>query len=144
MLTVAALDKKFTGKVKTIVPKVDLKSKTFDIKISINYQLGLLQNMSATVNVPTGAEKQLKMVKRDALVRFKGKEFVYTVKDGQAKILPIEVAAVDGEYLGVEVPHIVAGMPIVIDGNERLRPDQKVQVIKESKGQDTKTQQKKQ
>ena len=144
MLTVTALNKTFTGKVKTIVPKVDVKSKTFDIKISINYQPGLLQNMSVTVNVPTGSEKQLKMVKRDALVRFKGKEFVYTVKDGQAKILPIEVAAVDGEYLGVEVPHIVAGMPIVIDGNERLRPDQKVQVVNESEGKGAKTQQKKQ
>jgi RND family efflux transporter MFP subunit len=144
MLTVTALGKSFTGKLKTIVPKVDVKSKTFDIKISIDYQPGLLQNMSAMVNVPTGSVKQLKMIKRDALVRFKGKDFVYTVKDGQAKILPIEVAAVDGEYLGVEVPHIVAGMPIVIDGNERLRPDQKVQVVNKSKDNEVKTQQKKQ
>ncbi len=143
-LTVSAIGKTFSGKLKTIVPKVDVKSKTFDIKIGIAYQPGLLQNMSAMVNVPTGSVKQLKMIKRDALVRFKGKEFVYTVKEGQAKILPIAVTAVDGEYLGVEVPHIVAGMPIVIDGNERLRPDQKVQIVDKPAGKAEKTKQKKQ
>jgi membrane fusion protein (multidrug efflux system) len=34
-----------------------------------------------------------------------------------------------GEYLGVDAPYIVAGMPVVIDGNERLRPDQPVTVV---------------
>ncbi len=128
-LSVAAMGRELQGRVKIVVPSVDPKSKTFDVKVGIDYVPGLFQNMSAQVNIPTGPVRRLKMIKRGALVRFQGKEFVYTVKDGQAKILPIQVAAVDGEYLGVEAPYITAGMPVVIDGNERLQPDQPVTIV---------------
>lgn len=128
-VSIDALGRDLKGRIDTIVPKVDPKSKTFELKVSIEFIPDLLQNMSASVSVPTGRKKKLKMVKRDAMVRFKGKEFIYTVNDGKAKILPIQVAAVDGEYLGVEAPYIVPGMPVVVDGNERLQPDQPVQII---------------
>ena len=128
-LSISATGQSLKGKVEAVVPSVDAKSKTFDIKIGIDYAPGIFQNMSAMVNVPTGPVRKLKMIKRGALVRFQGKEFVYTVQDGLAKILPIRIAAVEGEYLAVDTPLITAGMPVVIDGNERLRPDQPVTVV---------------
>jgi RND family efflux transporter MFP subunit len=128
-LTLNALERELTGQVKALVPKVDAKSKTFFIKIKIPYQDNLLQNMTATVSVPTGAQRQLVMVKRDALVRFQGKEFVYTVKDGKAEMIPIQVVAVNGEYMGVAASQIAAGTKVVVDGNERLQPGQAVQVV---------------
>jgi RND family efflux transporter MFP subunit len=128
-VAIKALDREFTGKVQTIVPKVDPRTKTFELKVQIDYAQGLLQNMTATVDVPSGIKRSLKMIKRDAMVRFQGKEFIYTVKEDQAKMLPIRVVAVEGEYLGVDAPHIKAGMPVVVDGNERLRPDQAVQIV---------------
>lgn len=45
-----------------------------------------------------------------------------------AKILPIRVVAVDGEYFGVDTPHIKVGMPVVVGANERLQPDQPAQI----------------
>jgi len=129
VVTVDALKQEFKGRIRTIVPKVDPKSKTFELKVGVDFAPGLMQNMSASVNVPTGHKKNLKMIKRDALVRHEGKQFVYSVKEGKAKILPVQVSAVDGEYLGVEAPYITAGMPVVVDGNERLRPDQAVQIV---------------
>lgn len=128
-VTIDALGRDFDGRVRTIVPKVDPKSKTFELKVEIEFVKGLLQNMSAAVNVPSGHKKRLKMIKRDALVRFQGKAFVYTVKEDKAKMLPVQVAAVNGEYFGVDAPYIVAGMPVVVDGNERLQPNQAVQVV---------------
>ena len=126
---VTAMGRKFRGKIKAIVPDVDVKSGTFDIKIGMDYVPGLFQNMSAQVDVPTGPARRLKMIKRGALVRFQGREFIFTVQDGVAKMMPIQVTATDGEYLGVEAPHLAVGMPVVIDGNERLRPDQPVTVV---------------
>ena len=128
-VTINALGRGFKGRIRTIVPKVDPKSKTFELKVSIPYTQGLMQNMSASVNVPSGEKKNLKMIKRDALVRHQGKQFIYSVKDGKANILPVQVSAVDGEFLGVETPHIKAGMPVVVDGNERLQPGQEVQIV---------------
>jgi membrane fusion protein, multidrug efflux system len=126
---VNAMEREFRGMVRAIVPQVDVQSKTFDIKVGIDYVPGLFQNMSARVDVPTGPAKLLKMIKRGALVRHQGQAFVFAVQDGKAKILPIQVSAVDGQYLGVETPHIEVGMPVVVDGNERLRPDQPVVVV---------------
>ncbi|CAN2040683.1 Efflux transporter, RND family [Candidatus Magnetomoraceae bacterium gMMP-15] len=128
-LIINAINKEFTGAVKNFVPVADLKTKTFEIKIAIPYFNEVLQNMSATVNVPASHEMKLKMIKRDALIKFQGKDFVYTVKDGQAKILPVNIVAYEGEYIGVDNPYIVVDMPVVIDGNDRLQPDQAVQIV---------------
>jgi membrane fusion protein (multidrug efflux system) len=128
-LSITTVAASIQGKVKTVTPSVNAKSKTFDIKIGIDYHAGLFENMSALVNIPTGPARKLKMIKRGALVRYQGGEFVYTVQDGRAKILPIQVSAVVGEYLAVDTPHITAGMPVVVDGNERLRPDQPVTIV---------------
>ena len=128
-LSITTVAASIQGKVMTVTPSVNAKSKTFDIKIGIDYRDGLFENMSALVNVPTGPARKLKMIKRGALVRYQGGEFVYTVQDGRAKILPIQVSAVVGEYLAVDTPHITAGMPVVVDGNERLRPDQPVTIV---------------
>lgn len=127
-LVITALNRPLKARLTAIVPVADPRSKTFQIKIAIPYFRDVIQNMSAAVNVPASARMKLRMIKRDALVRFQGKDFVYTVKDGAAKILPAQIAAVDGEYVGVAAPYIVAGMPVVIDGNERLRPGQPVKI----------------
>jgi RND family efflux transporter MFP subunit len=128
-VAIEALERELTGRVITIVPKVDPKSKTFELKVQIDYSRGLLQNMTATVDVPSGIKRSLRMIKRDAMVRLQGKAFVYTVNDSRAKILPIRVVAIEGEYIGVDAPHFKPGMPVVVDGNERLQPDQAVQIV---------------
>ncbi len=128
-LTIHALQKELQGRIAAMVPVADPKSKTFEIKIGVDYVPGMIQNMSVTVNVPAGRRETLKMIKRDALVRHQGKDFVYTVKSGKAAILPIQIVAIDGEYIGVNAPYIAVGMPVVVDGNDRLRPDQAVEIV---------------
>ena len=126
--TVPALNRKFTGKIIRFAPVADVKSKTFQIKIAAPYFKEALRNMSVAVNVPASHKMKLKMMKRDALVLFQGKNFVYTVKDDKARILPVNIVSYEDEYMGVDNPYIVPGMPVVIDGNDRLRPDQAVTV----------------
>ena len=76
-----------------------------------------------------GNKMKLKMIKRDALIKYQGKDFVYTVKDGKATILPINIVVFSGEYVGVDNPYVVPGMPVVVDGNDRLKPDQEVEIV---------------
>ncbi len=129
LLVINALEKELTGTIKKFVPVADIASKTFQIKIGIPYFEEIIQNMSVTVNVPVSNRMKLKMIKRDALIRNQGKNFVYTVKDGKASILPINIVGYEGEFMGVDNPNITPGMLVVIDGNDRLRPDQAVTVI---------------
>jgi multidrug efflux pump subunit AcrA (membrane-fusion protein) len=62
-------------------------------------------------------------------VRNQGKVFIYTVEAQKAKILPVTIAAYQGEMVGLTDPFLTAGMPVVIDGNERLRPGQEVTIV---------------
>ena len=91
----------------------------------------LAENMSATVFVSSSLKKQLFIIPRDALVKFQGKDFVYTIKEGKASILPVNIVTYLGDKIGVDNPYFEDGMSVVIEGNERLRPDQPVIVAGE-------------
>ncbi len=125
-LSIPALNLRLSGVVSKSAPVADVKSKTFNIKIAIDYVDNLLQNMTARVEVPVSEKAQRKIIKRAALVRFNNQDFVYTVVDGKATPIPIEIVGYDGEDMIVANGAIQTGMPVVIDGNERLRPDQPV------------------
>lgn len=129
LINIDPLDKQFEGEIDSFVPVADLKSKTFWLKISIPYFEKAIQNMSVTAHIPTSHKMNILMVKRDALVNFNGQDFVYTIADGKAAIVPVQVVVYNGEYIGIESPAASAGMPVVIDGNERLQPDQPVSVV---------------
>ena len=130
-VSIDPLEKEFEGKLESFVPVADLKSKTFWLKISIPYFEKAIQNMSVTAQIPSSPKMKIHMVKRDALVTFNGQTFVYSINEGTAAIIPVQVVVYDGEYLGVQSPHIATGMPVVIDGNDRLQPGQPVQVVEE-------------
>ena len=71
------------------------------------------------------------ILKRAALVKFQGSDFVYTVKEGKAAIMPVSVVSYLGDRVAVSDPYIVPGMSVVVEGNERLRPDQPVVIAGE-------------
>ena len=119
------------GKIIDIDPVADMKTKNIFLKISIPPLPLVAQNMSATVSVPISARQKLSIFSRAALIKFQGKDFVYTVKEGKAAILPVNIVTFLGDRVGVDNPYIVPGMNLVVEGNERLRPDQPVIVAGE-------------
>lgn len=126
-----AFSKEITGTIDTFDPIADQQTKNIFLKIRIPHQTKIAANMSATVFIPTSAPKKLSLIPRDALIKFQGKDFVYTVKDGKASILPVNIVSYLGNTIGADNPYFTKGMPIVIEGNERLRPDQAVVVAGE-------------
>lgn len=112
-------------------PVVDAQTKNIYSRIQLEQMTLPFENMSAEVSLPTSTESVQLLVPRDALVTFNGQKFVYSIKDGKAAIIPIEIVSFSGDRAAIKSPHIQAGMPIVIEGNERLRPDQPVTVIKD-------------
>jgi len=129
-LHIHALNKTLTGEIDHIDPVADIKSKTFQIIIKIPWFDDAIQNMSVTAQIPISSKMNLKMIKRDARIQNQGKDFIYQVKDGKAQLTPVQIVAFDGEYMGVDNPEIKKGMIVVIDGNDRLRPDQPVEIVK--------------
>ncbi|MFN2353027.1 MAG: efflux RND transporter periplasmic adaptor subunit [Desulfopila sp.] len=130
-VTINAFDKKVTGRVINIDPVADIKTKNVFVKINIPHQPLVAENMSATVYLSSGPKQKLSIIKRAALVKNQGKNFIYTVKEGRAAIMPVTVVAYLGDRVAVSDPSIVPGMQVIIEGNERLRPDQAVAVAGE-------------
>jgi membrane fusion protein (multidrug efflux system) len=127
-----AYSRQIEGRVIGIDPVADLKTKNIFLKIKIPPMELVAQNMSANVFVPSSEKLQLSVFSRAALVKFQGKDFVYTVKEDKASILPVNIVAYLGKKVAVDTPYIVPGLPVVIEGNERLRPDQPVVVAGEN------------
>ena len=131
-VTLNAFNKRIEGEILGIDPVADLKTKNIFLKIKIPAMSFVAQNMSADVSVPSSSKRELSVFSRAALIKFQGKDFVYSVKEGKAAILPVHIVAFLGDRVAVDTEYIVPGMPLVVEGNERLRPDQPVVVAGES------------
>ena len=125
-VSAAANGNKFSGTVVAIVPKGDVGTRTFPVKIRTPNQFSLIEGMSATVTLPKGKIKQTLIVPRDAVMTKFGKTVVFTVVDSKATMLPVRIIGFEGLEAGVAAPGLKEGMFVVVQGNERLRDGQAV------------------
>jgi RND family efflux transporter MFP subunit len=119
------------GEVFTIVPKGDVATRTFPVKIRTPNSESLIEGMSANVVLPTGRPKKSLVVPRDSVISMFGQNVVFTVADSKASMLPVKVVGYEGLSAGVEANGLQEGMQVVMQGNERLRNGQAV-VVKNS------------
>jgi RND family efflux transporter MFP subunit len=128
-VTVAGMKK--SGTITAIIPRGDITTRTFPVKIRINDPTSLMEGMEARVRLPVGKRINTLMVPRDAVVNMFGKTVVFAVVDEKAMIIPTQVVGYKGMKAGVNAQKISEGMKVVIKGNERLRNGQPVIIIKE-------------
>ncbi|MEN8136703.1 MAG: efflux RND transporter periplasmic adaptor subunit [Thermodesulfobacteriota bacterium] len=131
VVEIKAFKRELPGVIEEVDPLADAKTKNVFIKVRIPAQADVAENMSATVFVPVSARKRLSIIPRDALVKMQGQDFVYTIKGGKAAILPVNIVTFLGDRVGADNQDFSEGMQVVVEGNERLRPDQPVVVAGE-------------
>ena len=44
--------------------------------------------------------------------------------------MPVNVVSYESEYIGIDNSDISLNMPVITEGNDRLKPNQSVQIIK--------------
>ncbi len=125
-VTAAANGKPFKGTVIAIVPRGDVSTRTFPVKIRTPNKFALIEGMSARVTMPTGQVRQSLIVPRDAIIPKFGQTVVFTAQDAKASMLPVQVIGFEGLDAGVTSPGLKEGMLVVVDGNERLRDGQAI------------------
>ena len=87
----------------------------------------LAVEQSATVHVPVGAPRDVLTVHKDAVTKRGNSSLVYVVKDGTAELRPVVLGEPTGNRF--EVIHGLAdGEAVVVRGNERLQPGDKVRI----------------
>ena len=132
-LTADALPEEiFHGRIHAIIPKGDLKSRTFPVQVRVsNPQARLKPGMLIRVNLAVGQKHQATLVPKDALVLSQGGYFVNVVNDGKAKSVQVELVAAHNGMMEVK-GSLKAGWKVVVVGNERLRPGQPVRILNQA------------
>jgi RND family efflux transporter MFP subunit len=125
-VTVKVAGKKLRGKVYAVIPRGEVSTRTFPIKIRIKNAQKLAEGMEAHVSLPTALPKKALIVHRDALITKFGQTVVFVAADGKAKMLPIEVVGYSGKNVGIKAATLKKGMKVVIKGNERVRDGQPI------------------
>jgi len=127
-LIVTRDSEKFSGEFLSFVPKGDVATRTFDVKIRMQNSAGFIEGMEARALVPSSEKRAGLKVPRDALLDRFGQNVIWVVKDSTAKMVPVQVIGYDGMQVGIAGPGLENGDTVVIKGNERLREGQPVMI----------------
>lgn len=119
-------DKEVPGKVYAVIPKGDVSTRTFPIKIRVKSPGWLAEGMEARVALPSAPAGKTLIVPRDAVISSRGQMVVWAVVEGKAVPMPVRVTGFRGLEAGVTSEKLQEGMTVVVKGNERLRPGQAV------------------
>jgi multidrug efflux pump subunit AcrA (membrane-fusion protein) len=121
--------KEITGEVFTVIPKGDIATRTFPVKIRVQDNRYLMEGMDAKVTLPIGKKRKSLIVPRDAVITIPGNTVVFAVTDSKAMMILVKVTGYDGIMAWVDSDTLREGMKVVIKGNERLRDGQPVEIL---------------
>ena len=120
----------FPGKVVAIIPRGDIATRTFPVKIRARNSLNLIEGMEATASLPTRAKQKTLIVPRDAVISRFGKTVVFIANEAKAQMIPVRIIGYDGLWAGIQSDAMKSGSLVVIKGNERLQNGQPLHTVK--------------
>ena len=116
------------GRVQAVVPRGDVSTRTFPVKVRLPNEHGLLEGMEVRMYLPTGQRHEGLTVPRDAVVPSPMGQVIFLVREGQAKMVPVTVLGFAQDTAGIEAQDVALGDQVVVKGQERLRDGQSVRV----------------
>jgi len=139
-IEIEGLSETIEGEVDTIVPQADLRSRTLPVRAKIaNVERGglplLRPGMIGRASLSFGTRREVILIKKDALVLGGATPIIYKLVQNGDKTTVIQVSVKAGSSVGswIEVSgSLQPGDQVVIQGNERLRPDQEVSILRTS------------
>lgn len=122
---------RFTAIVRARLPLENPRTRTRPVRFTPNWPQGikgLANGQSVTLFLPAGKSRQAVTVHKDAIIRKRGKNSVFVIKDGKAQSRDIKLGVPSGGRIEV-LSGLKAGEATVVRGNERLRPGTPVKVV---------------
>lgn len=135
LLNTLTEDQKFEAKIngkdievslKSIIPLANKSSRTFPVKLSFESQNNLIEGMRIDVKVPTLKSVKALLIPRDAVIKRFGNFVVFTVVDGKAIMIPVNVINYTHNQAAVAATGLKVDMKVIIKGNERVFPNMPV------------------
>ena len=133
---IPAIAGEVSGTIRQIVPVVDQLSRLFPVRIAVPNERRVLQpGMSVTAMIPTGSREEMLTISKDAILRNDVGEYVYMAVPVEEEDSPFKEQAVPvnitrefsiGDRVVVRAGRLYPGARLVVEGNERMFPTQKL------------------
>lgn len=118
--------REFTAEFAGYIPRGDIATRTFSVKLRLRNTAGLVEGMEARARLPQGPKQESLLVPRDAVLDQRGTPTVFIIKEGKAVPIPVTVTGYERMQIGVSGAGLAQGQQVVVHGNKRLRPGQAV------------------
>lgn len=110
------------ARITAVVPAADPASRRQRVRVQIdNPPPGLLPGMAIAGNLTMPSNRSSFVVSRDALTRRQDQWLVFTVADGKAQQIAVEMVADMGEEVAIYHPTLTPGQTIVLRGGDGLQ-----------------------
>jgi RND family efflux transporter MFP subunit len=136
MVQIPAITNEVSGNIRQIVPVVDQLSRLFPVRISVPNDRRVLQpGMSVTAMIPTGQKEEMLTISKDAILRDDVGEYVYMAVPNEEAESPFKEQAIPvriarefsaGDRVVIRIGSMPPGARLVVEGNERMFPTQKL------------------
>jgi multidrug efflux pump subunit AcrA (membrane-fusion protein) len=133
-LTTRALPQwKQRATITAVVPSADTASRRQRVRVQINNPPpGLLPGIAIAGNLNMPTNRSSFVVSRDALTRRQEEWFVFTVADGKARQIQVEMVADMGKNMAIYHSSLRAGQRIVLRGGDGLQDGAPVKIVDRS------------
>ncbi|MEM8668098.1 MAG: efflux RND transporter periplasmic adaptor subunit [Planctomycetota bacterium] len=110
---------------------INRRVRTISLIATLENRDGLLvPGMSVEGWVPAGKRGEFMTVPKDAIIRRSGQPTVFAIDhESKARQVPVRILFENADRVAVESPTLSSNSSVVIEGNERLMPQQAVSVI---------------
>ena len=117
-----------SAKISSVIPDADPLTVSFPVRVVLeNPDHVIKSSASAIIMVRVGETEKIKLVPKDSIVMSPQGSVVFAVREGVAHLVPVKEKGWYESFTHVE-GKINVGESVVVRGNERLRPMQKVRV----------------
>lgn len=120
--------KRYAGVVAGISKQGDSVTRSVPIRVAIKNPSDLIEGMKATVHFRGKESSDVVLVNRDAVINRFGKDVVFYVENGVAKMASVEVLSFVENKAAINSNIIAEGFEVITKGNERIFPDDKVTI----------------
>ncbi|WP_305043295.1 efflux RND transporter periplasmic adaptor subunit [Geoalkalibacter sp.] len=117
----------FAGRISFIAPRVDIDTRTFQVKAQVDNAERLLSpGMFARVEVITDVFEQALTVPWESVIRTEDDTYVYTVENGLARRVSVRLGRVTAQWVQVLEGELAPGAPVILEGKFAARDGMKV------------------
>ncbi|CAA6803683.1 MAG: RND family efflux system, membrane fusion protein [uncultured Campylobacterales bacterium] len=124
----------YKASLKGAIPSGDKLTRTLPVIFKVTLKdVFTYEGQEASIELAKNIQKEVILVKRDAVIKKFGQDVVFVVDDNLIAIMtPVKILGYDGAYIGISAPNLSEKTKVILKGNERVFPNSPVKVINEA------------